>query len=969
MNHASDRLWRSLEEAGGNADFIARVSQEFPNLAASLAAPIDRRRALKLMAASLLMNGLPGCDSKLSENLIPAVRVPSNIVPALQNSYATAHVLGGYATGIVVSHYMGRPVKVAGNPHHPASLGAIDAFAQASLLNFYDPDRAAEIAHRGIPAARADFETALAAQRLSLGADRGAGLRILTGTVTSPTLIAQIRALLEQYPRAQWTQWEPISRDAVMQGAQLAYGRPLELIPRLEQADILVAIDSDLLCSAPGRLRYAREFAQRRNPNRTHAMSRIYAIEPTPTLLGSVADHRFIAGPAQLAHILVALAAGIVDGASAPDPARSLPDWIVPLLEDMKGARGRILVHVGASQPAELHALAHAINDALGGRGVSFDLIEPVSNAGSAGQPLRSLIAEMQSGRVQNLLIIDSNPLYSAPAAWNFEEALRQVSFSVALAQHPDETAQAAAWFVPQTHDWETWSDARAFDGTASILQPQALPLYDGLGAVEMLELYRAPAARSAEQVVRGTWKRQFGDGFDAAWHESLATGVVPDTACAKSGARLRALPAQLNSSAPINDDAALTVLLRPDPSLWDGRFANNPWLQELPRPLTKLVWDNPLLIAPALAARLHLENGDLARVTVARSSVTAPVWIMPGQAPECITAWLGSGRRAAGSIGDGQGIDYYPLTQLPGAATLQKQPGHVRLASTVHHNLLLAASQEVLRHGTLSDYLAHPGVASTAQPEPHIYRTAPPGAAAWAMSIDLNACIGCNACIVACQAENNISVVGKDQVLAEREMHWLRIDRYFAGDPDAPESFFQPVLCMHCEQAPCENVCPVGATVHDSEGLNVMVYNRCVGTRFCSNNCPYKVRRFNFLPYAREQHRPPQSWNPDVTVRVRGVMEKCSYCVQRIAEARIAADRESRPIGAVRTACQSACPTRAFTFGNSADPDSEVARRKSSPLNFSMLERQGTAPRTTYEALIRNPNPAIGAGRKAPPS
>jgi molybdopterin-containing oxidoreductase family iron-sulfur binding subunit len=964
MNHASERLWRSLEEATADADFVARVSQEFPNLAASLRAPIDRRAALKLMAASLLMNGLVGCDSKLSENLIPAVRMPPNIVPALENSYATAHVLSGYATGIVVRHFMGRPIKVAGNPHHPASLGAIDAFAQASLLDFYDPDRAAEIACRGHPAARVDFETALAAQRQQLGTDNGAGLRILTGKLTSPTLIAQISALLELYPDAHWIQWEPISRDAVLQGSQLAFGRPVELIPRLGQADILVAIDGDLLSTSPGRLRYARDFATRRNPNRTQTMSRIYAIESTPTLLGAVADHRFIAGPAQLAHILSTMAADIVHGVSDP-AARSLPDWLAPMLKDMRNARGRVLVHVGASQPAEMHALAHAINHALGGRGVSFDLIEPLGSTRASAQTLHGLIAEMQGGKVGNLLIIDSNPLYGAPRAWGFEEALRRVPFSVALARNADETTQAATWFVPQAHDWESWSDARAFDGTAGILQPQALPLYAGMSAIEMLDLYQTTAARSPEQVVRDTWKQHFPDQFDDAWRESLAGGVIPNTAFAKSDVQLKTAAAQLEPSLPRKDETDLRVLFRPDPSLWDGRFANNPWLQELPRPLTKLVWDNPLLIAPALAARLQLENGDLVRLTIAQNNVAAPIFIMPGQAPECITAWLGSGRRAAGSIGNAQGVDYYPLTGAQGMVTMQKLPGHVRLASTVHHNLLLAAPREVLRHGTLADYLADPGFASTAPSEPHIYRTVPPGPAAWAMSIDLNACIGCNACIVACQAENNISVVGKDQVLAEREMHWLRIDRYFAGEPEAPESFFQPVMCMHCEQAPCENVCPVGATVHDSEGLNVMIYNRCVGTRFCSNNCPYKVRRFNFLPYAREQHRPPQSWNPDVTVRARGVMEKCSYCVQRIAEARIAADRESRPIGTVRTACQNACPTQAFTFGNWADPASQVAERKRSPLNFSMLESQGTSPRTTYEALIRNPNPAIGAAQR----
>ena len=405
---------------------------------------------------------------------------------------------------------------------------------------------------------------------------------------------------------------------------------------------------------------------------------------------------------------------------------------------------------------------------------------------------------------------------------------------------------------------------------------------------------------------------------------------------------------------------APLTVLFRADPSLWDGRFANNPWLQELPRPLTKVVWDNPLLIAPRLARTLQLANGDLARLSVGPNSVVAPVWLLPGQSPDCVTALLGSGRRGAGKVGDGQGVDYYPLTGSSGPISLQKVPGRAQLATTEHHNLLLETPAEILRHGNLAQFNVDPRFAADPPAEPSLYQTEPPGPAAWGMSIDLNACIGCNACTIACQAENNISVVGKDQVMAEREMHWLRVDRYYAGDIDTPQSFFQPVMCMHCEQAPCELVCPVGATVHDAEGLNVMVYNRCVGTRFCSNNCPYKVRRFNFKDYARQQARPEQSWNPDVTVRARGVMEKCTYCIQRIAAGRIEADRDNRPVGDVRTACQNACPTQAIIFGNLNDATSEVAQRKRSPLNFAMLEAQATKPRTTYEALVRNPNPAV---------
>jgi MoCo/4Fe-4S cofactor protein with predicted Tat translocation signal len=958
MNRPGSKFWRSLEQAADDPEFLARAAQEFPGLAEALAEPLGRRQALKLMAASLVLSGLGGCDSKFGGNLIPAVKSAPNIIPALPNFYATAHVLDGHASGIVVKHVMGRPVKVEGNPHHPASLGAIDVFAQAQLLDFYDPDRAAQVSVRGNPSDRQSLQTAFAAQRARLLENHGNGLRILTGTVTSPTLAAQLDALRQQYPQAQWTQWQPICRDAVRQGARLAYGHAVDVIAHVDQVDVLLAIDSDLLSTAPGRLRYARDFASRRNPTRGATMSRAYAVEPTPTLLGCVADHRFVAGPRELQRIVGALAAGILQSV----PSTAGPDWVSPVIADLKAAHGRALVHVGADQPAEVHALAHAMNEALGARGVTFDLIEPVAHEPiDQADALRTLIAEMRAGKVTHLLIIDSNPVFTVPATWGFADALKQVPFSLALAGNADETARSTTWFVPKTHEWETWSDARAYEGSVTILQPQALPLFGGMSAHEMLALYLGPAPVSAEDAVRATWARRLGGDFGKGWSDALANGIVPGSASAKSDVRLRAEASQIVPPAAASG-AALSILFRPDPSLWDGRFANNPWLQELPRPLTKLVWDNPLLIAPALAEQMQLKNGDCVRLSIEGPSVVAPVWVMPGQAPDCITAWLGSGRRASGAVGDGGGVDYYPLTGLKGAAVLRKAQGRVQLASTVHHNLLLETPPEILRHGTLAEYLANPRFAANEHPEPHLYRTVPTGPAAWAMSVDLNACIGCNACVVACQAENNIPVVGKEQVLREREMHWLRIDRYFEGTPEAPESFFQPVLCMHCEEAPCENVCPVGATVHDSEGLNLMIYNRCVGTRFCSNNCPYKVRRFNFFGYANEQHRPPQSWNPDVTVRARGVMEKCTYCVQRIAEARIVADRESRPVGEVKTACQSACPTQAFTFGNLADPESEVSKRKRSPLDFVMLEAQATKPRTTYEALVRNPNPAIKA-------
>ena len=961
MSARDGRLWRSLEQAAEDPEFLHRAAQEFPGLAAAMTEQRDRRQVLRLMAAAFVMSGaglgLGGCDAGApSGSLVPAVAVPPNIIPAMPNFYATAHVLDGYASGTVVKHFMGRPIKVEGNPNHPASLGASDVFAQAQVLDFYDPGRAASLTLRGNPADRPTLETALAAQREALDAAHGAGLRILTGTVASPTLAAQLDALLRHYPQAEWHQWQPISRDAVRAGAALAYGRAVETVAHPAAADIVLAIDSDLLSSAPGHLRYARDFASRRNPSRTHAMSRVYAIEPTPTLIGSVADHRFIAGPAELHAAVAAIAAGVLHDAQAD----AAPAWAGPVIADLKAARGRALVHVGPGQPAQMHALAHALNEGLGGRGSTFDVIDPVAHAPTdqAGS-LRALIADMQAGRVSSLVILDSNPVYAAPASWGFAQALERVPFSLALAERADETAHKTTWFVPMTHAWESWGDARAHDGTASILQPQALPLYDGTNAHEMLAMLVQDAPASAEAIVQDTWKDRLGGNPRQAWADALADGVVAGTAAAASDAALRPEAGSIGPSPP---SRPLTLLLRPDPSLWDGRFANNPWLQETPKPLTKLVWDNPLLVSPALARRMRLENGHRVRISMTEATMIAPVWIMPGQADDCVTALLGSGRTDAGHVGDGSGFDFYPLSGLDAAPVLHREDGRERIASTVHHNLLLETPPEILRHGTLDQFAADPRFAANEHPEPHIYRMIPPGPAAWAMSVDLNACIGCNACVVACVAENNIAVVGKEQVLHEREMHWLRIDRYFEGTAEAPESFFQPVLCMHCEQAPCEIVCPVGATVHDSEGLNVMVYNRCIGTRFCSNNCPYKVRRFNYFGYGYEQDRPAQSWNPDVTVRGRGVMEKCSYCVQRIAEARIAADRDDRPVAEVKTACQAACPTQAFTFGNLADPGSAVSRRKRSPLDFAMLEEQNTKPRTTYEALVRNPNPAIKA-------
>jgi molybdopterin-containing oxidoreductase family iron-sulfur binding subunit len=941
--------WRGLDRLSRDPAFVARASAEFPQLAAALAAPRDRRGVLKLMAAGLALAGLDGCDDGAPGGvLIPPVLSALDAISAGSDLFASASVVGGYANGILVRHVNGRPIKVEGNPAHPASQGGTSAIGQAEILGFYDPDRSRGLIRQGEPQAWSSLLTELADQRAALGQSHGAGFRILTGTTTSPTLARQIAELKQRYPDMQWHRWEPVSHDAVRAGAILAYGQPVEMVPKLATVDLLVTIDSDLFEAAPGHLRFARDFATRRNPTRTDRMNRAYAIEPTPTLTGVSADHRFIAGPRDLARIVPALAASVTSG----DHASDMPGWFVPLVADLKATRGRSFIHAGPNQPASVHASVHAMNEALGGRGHTYDLIAPVeADPVDHAASLQGLINDMMAGRVTTLLIIDSNPVFTAPG---FAEALARVALSLTLTAGPTETGARTTWYLPARHSFEDWGDSRAYDGTVTLLQPQARPLYDGISLHYLLALFAAPEEVNSRDVVRQTHALN-----DQQWHDALAAGLVAGTQSSPVDVALK--PAQPQVQTLVQQD--VTLLVRPDPHIRDGRYANNAWLLELPRPLTKLTWDNPLLVSPAIAERLKLANGD--RVTVANGAaqVTLPAWIMPGQAADCIVALLGFGRRNVGMVGQGVGVDVYPLTAGNGPVSLRKADGHDVLASTEHHDPLFDDAGEYVHHGTLAAFRADPTFLGKPKAQPQEYNRQPVGPAAWAMSIDLNACIGCNACVVACMAENNTPVVGKQQVIHEREMHWLRIDRYYEGSPEAPDMLFQPVLCQHCERAPCEIVCPVGATVHDEEGLNVMVYNRCVGTRFCSNNCPYKVRRFNYFAFAAEERRPAVARNPDVTVRARGVMEKCTFCLQRIAAARIDADAENRPVGAdeVQTACQAACPTQAFTFGNMAQ-GGRVIERKQSPLTYALLEGQDTQPRVTYEARIRNTGPGAGA-------
>jgi MoCo/4Fe-4S cofactor protein with predicted Tat translocation signal len=963
--------WRSLEELAETPGFVALVEKEVPRFAAAAMDAVDRRRFLQLMAASLALGGLSACGPEPERRqLLPYVQQPVGIIPGRSRSYATAATLEGYATGVIVEHQMGRPIKVDGNPDHPASRGGSSALMQATILDLYDPRRSQSILHQHQIESWEAFVSAMVERRRQMLPRGGEGLRLLTGTVTSPTLAAQIAVLQQQFPAMRWHQWEPLNRDGEREAAQRAFGRPLDMLLDLSKADVIFAIESDFLSAAPGHLVYARDFAARRRPAEIKGeMSRLYAIESTPTLAGAKADHRLALRPAEIARATRYLAAALGAAPSAwTQQEIAQAAWLSAAAEDLKHHRGRALVHAGREQPAEIHALAHAINGALGAFDETVRLVEPVAvSPVPQGPSFAELVADMSAGKVDTLVMLGVNPVYAAPVDLGFADALRRVAVSICLSAYADETALASTWHVPAAHEYETWSDARAFDGTITILQPQVRPLYGGRSAHELLAVLQGDTLPDDYVALRARWeseaqKRGAGD-FEEFWREALRRGVVENSAAPTVNATPRDDLAASLSVPKESERQALTLLFRPDSALWDGRFADNAWLLELPRPFTRLTWDNAALVAPATAARLGLADEDVVTLTAQGRSLRAPVFVLPGQASDCITLPLGFGRRAGG-LGTGVGFNAYAL-RIGGAwiaadATLTKGGDRLRLATVQGHDRI--AGRDLVREGTLAAFRDNPDFLGRPGPKQSLYPDFPYDGDAWGMAISLNSCIGCQACVAACQAENNIPIVGKDQVLAGREMHWLRIDRYYSGSPDAPAIAFEPVPCMHCEKAPCEVVCPVQATVHDHEGINAMVYNRCVGTRFCSNNCPYKVRRFNFFGYAMKEDRVPDSWNPQVTVRDRGVMEKCTYCVQRVRAAQIDASRENRRVrdGEIVTACQQACPTEAIVFGNQNDPRSAVAQRKASPLDYALLDDLNTRPRTTYEAMIRNPNPAI---------
>ena len=1029
------RYWRSLEEYADSPVFHEFVRHEYPEHSERWDDPIERRTFLKLMGASLALAGLSGCVYQPPEKIVPYVAQSEDEVPGRSLFYATAMSLSGIATPLLARSNEGRPTKLEGNPDHPnnriaggTSSSATDIFSQASVLSLYDPGRSQTTLYRDETRPWSTFAGQIRTALDALRPHQGAGLRLLTETITSPTLGFQIRGLLSEFPQAKWHQYEPANHDNARAGAMMALGQPANTIYDFSKADCVLSLDADFLSALPGTLRYARDFGHRRRPSEGAKMIRLYVVETTVTTTGAMADHRWGVRPDQLEDIATSLGVQVgIQGIASNGSDKVIEARASEALaRDLLGAKGRSIVIAGKEAPPLVHALAHAINNLLGNIGQTVwytDSLE--ANPVDQRQSLTELINDIDAGKVELLLIMGGNPVYNTPVDLKLDaNRMSKVKLRVHLSSYNDETSELCHWHVPESHYLEAWSDARTFDGTVTIVQPLIEPLYQSKSAHEFLAVFSPQYDRKPYDIIRDYWQNAAinsgattspqtspavqaapqptasspaatpSSDFEMSWRKWVHDGFIGGTALPIRVISLRTeWQTQLSRAATQSSTSGtFQLVFRTDPSIYDGRFANNGWLQELPRPMTKLTWDNAALMSPNTANRLNLTNivgkkgrdiyADIVQLTYRNQTIVAPVWITPGHPDQVITLHLGYGRRLAGPVGNGYGFDVYKLRTsdspwFGSGAQVRKVAGQHQFAATqLHFNMedfnYSKNDRDIIREQTVEEYLkgaqhqdhSEPPREETLYPE-HDYKNQGMGYA-WGMAIDLNNCIGCNACTIACQSENNIPVVGKIEVARSREMHWIRVDTYHRGDnansPDATR--FMPVPCMHCENAPCEPVCPVHATVHSAEGLNDMVYNRCVGTKYCSNNCPYKVRRFNFFLY-QDWNTPTYQLmrNPEVSVRSRGVMEKCTYCVQRIQAAKIASEVEGRKVrdGEIVTACQAVCPTDVIVFGDVNDPNSRVSKLKAEQRNYSLLGELNTRPRTTYLALLRNRNPEIG--------
>jgi molybdopterin-containing oxidoreductase family iron-sulfur binding subunit len=980
-------FWRHRREAFARLETLPAKHQEFPPEYFQNMGGVSRRAFLRTMGASTLLGGLAACARQPEEKIVPYVKPPEERVEGRPQYYATAMPLGGYGVGVLATTYDGRPTKLDGLAEHPSSRGMSDLFIQASLLDLYDPDRLSIVQNAGTINTWQRFTQDLLRAVTLL--PNGKGLHILAEPSSSPTLAWQRQQILEKYPEARWYAYSPLARDSHYEGTQLAFGHPAEAVYDLSKAKVIVSLDANFLVEGPGRIVHAKDFADGRDPDINQGgMNRLYVIETLPTLTGAAADHVVRVRYAQVEAVARALAAALqADTVSAPslDEAGVPKAWFDALVEDLQAAQGAVAIIPGEAQPAVVHYLAHLINTHLGApQAGTVRYIEAVlPDVKNSVQSLKEFVQAVAADTNAVALVLGGNPVYDAPADIKVGDALKAAAFSAHLTSHFNETSAHCLWVLPQAHYLEAWSDIRGHDGTASIVQPTILPLYGGKSIHELLSVLLGQEQPSYD-VVRAYWKTQWPElEYESRWRSALAAGIVRDSSIGAIDPVVQ--KGKVREAMTVPGGTGLDIRLALDPHVLDGRYTNCSWLQELPKPLSLLTWDNAVFLHPSTAKQYHVEEEDLVEIEVSGRVVRGPVLLLPGQPKGTAAIFLGYGREICGVVGKGRGFNAYPLRTSSALwnlsnATLRKVPGKYMLARTEEHwniekTLPERSERAEIRHlvrtATLAQFKKDPLFAkhmgheepsreeTLYHPDEKVYMR--DEGYAWAMTIDLNRCIGCGVCTIACQAENNIPVVGKEHVRRGREMHWIRIDRYYRGDfYGTPEVVHQPVPCMQCENAPCEPVCPVGATQHSKEGLNDMVYNRCIGTRYCANNCPYKVRRFNFFKYA--DHETPQlkmMRNPHVSVRGRGVMEKCTYCVQRINRARQDAKRDGRVIrdGEILTACQVACPTRAIVFGNKNDKQSLVAGLSAHARAYRLLADLGTRPRTTYLAKLTNPS------------
>ncbi len=1031
------QYWKSLDELGEAPEFHEFLTREFPEGASEMGNGVSRRKFLQVMGAGMALAGVSGCKviRRPEQNILPYNKMPESLIPGVAQFYATSMSVGGETVGLLVESHDGRPTKVEGNPKHPGSLGSTSKYNQASVLGLYDPDRSQTPLKRGVSSDWSSFWTDMDAVFASYKTNGGQGLRFLSGFIGSPSLADTKASVLKAFPKAQWTTYESVNRENQAQGIMAVTGANLDPNYNFAIVKRVLSIDSDFLESEANHLANSKAFTKTRNPDLgTEAMSRLYMVESQFSPTGGTADHRLRVKPSQIVPVLILVAKEIqsqgvslgewgadVSALSADAVSAGVkPAWITEVAKDLIANKGASLVLAGKYQPPLAHALAHVLNVALGNVGATVEYRASAAkalNGDSAGSyaSIAELAAAMEAGQVETLVILDANPAFGTPADLGFAAKLSKVKHVIHLGSEADETAALAEWHLPMSHFMEEWGDGLAYDGTASIAQPLIAPMYATQGATELLAGLAGLSQRKSHDIVKEYWRKQAGGvDFEHNWRRWLHDGIIEKSAYSavqpgtvKDGIS-KAAVSYLESAKAIKA-GSVEIQFRAHPNLYDGRFANNAWLQELPDPITKLTWDNAVFLSPKLAEKIGvakaLLNGDetgtnmkeyryrpMVKVTVGGRSLEAVAWILPGLSDETVLLHFGYGRRVTGKVGTETGFDAYTLMNskspfLSGDVKVEATGNSYPVACTQDHWSL--EGRPIVRESSVEGYVEnkeeafseekwneHP-VDEKTKLEKSLWTEGPANTGGdrgtfdftkgmqWGMVIDLNSCTGCNTCLIACTSENNVPVVGKEQVMRGREMHWIRLDRYFSGNIENPELVFQIMTCQQCENAPCEEVCPVAATSHSHEGLNDMVYNRCVGTRYCSNNCPYKVRRFNFFNYTNQWKNSPLAMqkNPDVTVRFRGVMEKCTYCVQRINRARVQfknKGQETIPDGVVTPACAQACPTDAIVFGNINDPESRVAKLKSHPRNYGVLRDLNTKPRTTYLGRVRNPNKAI---------